>query len=872
MPDQETLPSPQPLDPDVASPRGAAPQPDQSAPPRSGDMPPPEYHDPVGDGGSVPDQEVGGGTPDGQGAADGSGGLMPLFGFVPGTSPFHDGGLFGFGPGLLPFQGEGFPGSPFSPGGFGGLTGPNSGLFGPDMALDFLLPVTGPGFGPQHGMRPIIDREDDDIQDDPRHEPQDSPYDPLFSQQWYIQNTSGGVDLNVVKAWEDFTGEGVRVAVCDNGVDYNHPDLQANYLAGQGYNETSGVADGYPGPGDTHGTAVAGFIAAAKNGYGIQGIAYDAKIASFVDGDADGALTGIMLRQTSFDISQNSWTLSPFQDTTSVTDAVETLARDGRSGLGTVVVFAGSNERGLEIMSTYYNTNCSPYGLAVGAVDSTGKYADFSCAGPNLLVTAPGDTVLSTDRTPPAGEDPSSYFHVDSGTSFSSPMVSGVIALMLEANPDLGYRDVQTILAATAVRTDAMVSAEGKPWDWQINGESNWNGGGMHASHDYGFGLVDATAAVRLAESWDSGQHAYANQVEQAATVNPSSVIPDNTGASLTTSATINTDILVQHAVVTVDIAHARFDDLEISLTSPDGTQSVLLYHPNLEGLATEMKVPLDTYMAERTPTFGEGNVWSFMTVTPFGEHGQGDWTLTVTDTVTGDQGTLNSWTLTLYGDNDSAADQYIYTDEYSDMVADDASRATLTDTAGTDTINASAVTADCIVNLTPGATGVIDGTALVIGAATVIENVHTGDGNDVLIGNDADNNLFGWRGDDNISGGIGDDLLFGGTGMDTLSGGTGSDIFSYSSADEGRDSILDFSHAADVFHFDYAEFGQSSTGVLSADHFFVSSVQVDTTDACFYFEVDILWYDADGTGDATAEQIAQVMGDLVQTDDIVFV
>jgi subtilisin family serine protease len=84
------------------------------------------------------------------------------------------------------------------------------------------------------------------------------------------------------------------------------------------------------------------------------------------------------------------------------------------------------------------------------------------------------------------------------GTSFSSPVVSGVAALMLDANPGLGWRDVQEILAATAGRT-------GSPAGWSFNGADNWNGGGMHVSHDYGFGLVDAYAAVRVAESCNSG-------------------------------------------------------------------------------------------------------------------------------------------------------------------------------------------------------------------------------------------------------------------------------------------------------------------------------------------------------------------------------
>ncbi|KAE9412555.1 hypothetical protein Angca_005488, partial [Angiostrongylus cantonensis] len=82
------------------------------------------------------------------------------------------------------------------------------------------------------------------------------------------------------------------------------------------------------------------------------------------------------------------------------------------------------------------------------------------------------------------------------GTSFATPIVSGVIALMLQANPNLGARDIQNILALTAKRVDPNGS------NWTTNGATNWNGGGMHASEDYGFGEIDARAAVRLAETW----------------------------------------------------------------------------------------------------------------------------------------------------------------------------------------------------------------------------------------------------------------------------------------------------------------------------------------------------------------------------------
>ena len=85
---------------------------------------------------------------------------------------------------------------------------------------------------------------------------------------------------------------------------------------------------------------------------------------------------------------------------------------------------------------------------------------------------------------------------------------------MLEANPELGWRDVQTILAASArhigaISAPRLVSLETRPWTF--NKATTWNGGGYHFSYDYGFGLVDALAAVRLAETW-TAQSTSANE------------------------------------------------------------------------------------------------------------------------------------------------------------------------------------------------------------------------------------------------------------------------------------------------------------------------------------------------------------------------
>jgi len=721
---------------------------------------------------------------------------------------------------------------------------------------------------------PAWDNQDsDNYYDEDRNDAvADTGNDPLFAQQWYLKNTTGGVDINVSKAWESFTGKGVKVAVCDDGVDYNHPDLQPNYLSSMDYDAESNTNDGKPRiASDNHGTAVAGFIGAAKNGYGIMGTAYEAGIASLRSGDE--AETGAALEKAvDFDVCSNSWTFAPFAKTPNIDTALKNIAENGRGGLGTVTTFCASNERGEDIMSGYYSMNDSPYTLTVGAVSASGEHSDFSCAGPNLLVTAPGENVLSTDRTPSAGYDSSSYFHSGDGTSYSTPIVSGVIALMLEANSNLGYRDVHSILAYTAIKTSAMSSPDDKPWDWEINSASNWNGGGMHASHDYGFGLVDATAAVRMAESWDFGQHTYSNQATQTASVSPNQVIPDNTGSSLTTTVAIGSDILVQQALVTVTIDHFSFTNLEMTLLSPGGIESTLFYHPTFEGLAGESKQTVADYRNDMAGTFVTSSTWTFKTVMPFGEHGQGNWSLEVKDTVSGDEGTLNSWTLMLYGDNVTTNDLYMFTDEFSALADDDMNRQMITDTAGTDTINASGVTSASAIDLTPGGTSTIDGAAMTISAGTIIENVHTGDGNDSITGNTSDNCLFGWRGTDTISGLDGNDLFGGGLGADTLTGGIGNDTFYYGTANEGGDYITDFNHTDDAFSFSFSDFGQSAIGNLAADHFFTALATVDVSDACFIYESDTLWYDSDGTGANLSVEISQITGDAVQVDDIVFV
>jgi len=736
---------------------------------------------------------------------------------------------------------------------------PENGLHSPPFASMEFEPSP---FG-HHQPTPHTDY---DIEQEPGPEP--PPFgitDPLFPKQWQLHNTScKGVDLNVVETWEDYTGNGIIIGVIDDGVDFTHPDLSANYLPAYGYDAEFGTNDPSPKTSsDNHGTNCVSLAAAARNGLGIVGVAYDAHYSvsriSFGTGPSFEAMTADAVNHTAYaDVVSMSFGDTAFTATPLSIAAYENLAENGRGGLGSVMLHAIGNARDFGEMGGYEKMSALPSIIGVAAINETGRYSWYSTPSASTLITAPGDHVWMADREAPNGYNPSDAYTEGSGTSYSTPLAAGVAALILEANPSLGYRDVQSILAMTARMTDNAASDPDMPWDWQINGAETWNNGGMHASHDYGYGLVDSLGAVRLAESWDQEAHGVANEDILSQTEAPAAVIPD--GGHHASTVTIGSSITIDYAVVELTVTGGYPSQLTVTLDSPFGTTSWLMNNPPAE------------WDADFTHTFNESDTHPFGTTQCRGEEGMGNWTLTVNDTETGVTHTLNSWTLTLHGDTPDNNDLYVFTNEFSDMSADDGTRSLLADTGGIDTMNASAVSTASLIDLRDGGHSIIDSTPLNLDAGTVIENAHGGDGNDTIFGNDADNQLFGWRGNDSLFGGAGADSITGGIGSDILSGGTGSDLFQYTSTDHGHDRITDFSHADDIFTFAYAEFGQSGTGNLDADHFFTSTSDVDVHDSCFIFEADMLWYDSDGTGSEAAVDITEVSGDDIQLDDIVFV
>ena len=330
---------------------------------------------------------------------------------------------------------------------------------------------------------------------------------------------------------------------------------------------------------------------------------------------------------------------------------------------------------------------------------------------------------------------------------------------MMEANPSLGYRDVQLILAYSARQIANETNT------WKFNGAKNINGGGLHydaVTHNLGFGMVDALAAVRLAESWKGAPLTSQNVIEVSASVAQPKNIPD--GSSLVSqSVRIDQNILVERVELKVDIAHSYIGDLGILLTSPSGTDSWLIYKA---GESSESPYGLS-----------QNNInFTFNTVLSMGERSIGSWSLAVFDLNTGDVGTLNSWSINLIGRNNSGDDTYFYSDEYSDTLQKDESRSILTDSEGTDLLNAAMVTLDLRIDLNPGSVSTIDANKLTINSFTQIENAIGGDGNDFIQGNISANSIEGMRGNDTLLGGGGNDLLTGGVGDDSIDGGDGVD------------------------------------------------------------------------------------------------
>ena len=276
------------------------------------------------------------------------------------------------------------------------------------------------------------------------------PDDTLYNDQWHLNNTGlgGGIpgeDINVEDAWDHSQGDGVVIAVVDDGLQTDHEDLTDNIYPGQHKDWVDNDDDPYPGSSnDKHGTRVAGTVAGRwDNGKGISGVAPLARLighrllgaeTDFNESEALSRNYGII------DIYSNSWGPDDYGDHlegpgTLTEDALEQGVMQGRGGLGCIYVWAGGNGETKGDNSNYDGYANSRYTIAVAASNDSGDQASYSEKGANILVNAPsGDSghayITTTDY---ASGTTNGYTSGFNGTSASAPQVAGVVALMLEA-------------------------------------------------------------------------------------------------------------------------------------------------------------------------------------------------------------------------------------------------------------------------------------------------------------------------------------------------------------------------------------------------------------------------------------------------------
>lgn len=356
--------------------------------------------------------------------------------------------------------------------------------------------------------------------------------------QWPIENRDGystrfGVDLNVMAAWPYTFGQGVTVAVADSGLELNHPELVARLAGAPHYNfVTLTTTNAGPIGGDTsadplvglwvHGTEVAGLIAAERNnGRGMTGIAPLAHLASWLIFNTNGSIVSderLMAMYTYasnvVSVQNHSWGAGNGlrqQDGPTLLEqlGIEDAITLGRGGLGTVMVRAAGNDREIVASAEDDAYLDSPYVIAVAAVGKGGRVANYSEPGACVLVGTPGggaDSPQGLFTLDLVGTRGLTSIYIWSGdlndynfgaqgfigTSASAPQVSGIVALMLSVNPGLSYRDVQLILALSA-----------RHWDL-TDPDLSVNGAGLVVSHNVGFGVPNAGAAVSLARTWSN--------------------------------------------------------------------------------------------------------------------------------------------------------------------------------------------------------------------------------------------------------------------------------------------------------------------------------------------------------------------------------
>ncbi|NWU86628.1 FURIN protein, partial [Onychorhynchus coronatus] len=457
------------------------------------------------------------------------------------------------------------------------------------------------------------------------------PTDPKFPQQWYLVSAGR-------------RGVCGRNSECEFGdVDVTPEELLSGSCCQAAWVGVAGaVASAHPCTpctpyehavscfGCRHGTRCAGEVAAvANNGICGVGVAYNARIGGvrMLDGEVTDAVEAhsLGLNPNHIHIYSASW--GPEDDGKTV-DGPARLAEEaffrgvsqGRGGLGSIFVWASGNG-GRE----HDSCNCdgytnSIYTLSISSTTQYGNVPWYSEACSSTLATTYSSgnqnekQIVTTDLRQKCTE-------LHTGTSASAPLAAGIIALALEANKNLTWRDMQHLVVQTS--KPAHLNAN----DWVTNGV------GRKVSHSYGYGLLDAGAMVSLAKNWTTvgpQRKCVIDILAEPRDIGKRLEVRRKVDACLGKANYISR---LEHAQARLTLSYNRRGDLAIHLVSPMGTRSTLL--------------------APRPHDFSADgfNDWAFMTTHSWDEDPSGEWVLEIENTSDANNyGTLTKFTLVLYG------------------------------------------------------------------------------------------------------------------------------------------------------------------------------------------------------------------------------
>lgn len=530
--------------------------------------------------------------------------------------------------------------------------------------------------------------------------------------------TGRDINVEDVHGLMNIKGRGIKVAVSDDAVDFLHPDLSLNSLSTQHRDYSKALPGqwfgGNPSPtnsSDSHGTSVTGLIAAVGwNGIGSRGVAPEAKFAgfrylyAFDPTESDESLLDKELHQTDGEFDIFNYSYGPrdflfFPEEEIVTDAIEAGARFLRGGKGAIYVQSSGNGRKINEIcidpsdpgtcalyeaaanTNSHETTATPFKIIVGALNANGTVASYSTPGSGVWVTAPGGqdgfsepAMVTTDirgclngySFKPGvvtnffdfGYHPLNlrcdYTNSFGGTSAAAPVVSGVIALMLEQKNELTWRDVKHILAKTAVPVNYdpilediidhphLLDLPNYTYDvlWTTNKAASPLPNPY--SNFYGFGTVDAEAAVAMAKTYNLSTLGTFEQTIGPAQLwyydsGPLSLnIPDfsdlQSEDGVTNSIWVGHNLIIEAVEIELSSDHLWPGELAVHLISPRGTESRLMH------------------LNSNIISFDSFNNTRMISNAFYEEESFGYWTIKVVDGAGEEIGDLTNWKIKVSG------------------------------------------------------------------------------------------------------------------------------------------------------------------------------------------------------------------------------